>query len=142
MLCMPLAFFVGALPVFVREGANWLDAKNLALAAWALGYMCLWWGVARLASGFGKPLRVARLWVGAAFLVVLVLPLPLLAGLTTSMEARGASFETPWKLYLLHPIAQANLKVDDLLVHAALMAIVGLLCAVATLRNARPALER
>ena len=75
----------------------------LGYVLFTLGFWSLFWAVSRAASSFGTGLKAARTTVVAAFVVVVVLPLPFLAAVSPDSFARP---EFPlWNLYVLRPVA-------------------------------------
>lgn len=141
-LLLPLAFYGGAAVALWFTTGGLPDAKLGASLIWSLAYMCLWWGMSRFLAGFDKSLRVARTWVVAMFIVVLILPLPVIAALNASWAAGSPSDPTAWPLYILYPIAQGKADVTNLVLYAIGMTAVGFGLAAARYGNARRALER
>ena len=97
----------------------------LGYVLFTLGFWSLFWAVSRAASSFGTGLKAARTTVVAAFVVVVVLPLPFLAAILPNAYSRSGF--SLWDLYVLHPVTTFSGK--DSPTHALVFGTI--LCALA-----------
>ena len=104
-----LTLLVGTATVFGLAGIL-LAGKPLPSFAFSgyvlftLGFWGLFWAISRAASSFGTGIRAARTMVVAAFVVIVVLPLPFLAAIMPQSYDRSAF--SLWDLYILRPVLQ------------------------------------
>ena len=108
-----LVLLVGIAALFGVVGVSiaWRSLPGFAFFGYVLftlGFWGLFWAIARAASSFGIGLRAARTTVVAAFVVLVVLPVPFLVAITpVSYTDPGFSL---WDLYVLKPVASFNGK--------------------------------
>lgn len=122
VLLVAAAMVFGLVGVVAAGGtlpSPWLAAYVL----FVLGFWSLFWSITRVASSYGVGLRAARTTVVAAFVVLVVLPVPFLSAMSAETFNDGGM--SAWDLYLLRPVLQFN-KVNlaqPLVYGAALLAL-------------------
>lgn len=103
LVALAIVFGLGGI---VAAGGNLPSLLFASYALFTLGFWALFWGIARIASSYGMGLKAARTTVVAAFVVLVVLPVPFLSAI--SAETFNQAGTNVWDLYLLRPVLQFN----------------------------------
>jgi|GEM_PF-647402 len=102
------------------------DSSAGMWVVYTLGFWWFFWSIGRLASSAFAGLKSARTMQFAAFLLIVVLPIPFLSVFfdwisASSDEASG------WDLYILHPLFMGKTAADSALVWGVILSALALL---------------
>lgn len=100
----PSSAFVGPTSIMSDLGVPFLT-----MLLWCMGFVTLWWGIARYTSATAGNLKGARLGLVSAMVVLVAIPTPIFSVIAASnWNYGGAGTDPIWKLHIMYPMFSQN----------------------------------
>lgn len=102
LLLMAATIIGSALAASFVSTSSWPGMEFWSLAAWGVGFVVFWWGVARFLSGFAMNLKSTRVYVVAVAVALLLMPLPvfMVLGFASGNPSADSSI---WAFHMMYP---------------------------------------
>jgi hypothetical protein len=74
------------------------------MALWCMGFVTLWWGIARFTSATAGNLKGARLGLVSAMVVLVAIPTPIISVIAASNWRYSGGDDPIWQLHIMYPL--------------------------------------
>lgn len=100
------------------------------MSVWCLGFLTLWWGIARYTSAKANNLKGARLGLISAVVVLVAIPTPIIAGIASSRwDYETTGMDPLWRFHIMYPLFARGVPLTQAM-YGVVFAVIGVALAI------------